>query len=386
MRMDHCFAVPAVRTQQTPRLPIPNNPQCLAHTASTRQQVVLARPRRMWTKTESKAKKDEEEMWGWKKEIGEKEQTQLVHSQWRYTTHHDIRHTLSSRQPSPPLARDSSDATSPASISTPSLPISSLPSSPMQYQPPDPPPPSRPAPCANAQRTPTKTDAARTNADSTQALFVINEKYTFLTPFDVTYKILGSYALGPNVRETLGDKMELYFHDHSFVPLFMQENYLKTQPVKVRNLEGPNAPYTGRDIILGAPADGADIDNDIYIFLQHSFKEMQWGHPNFPQPSDGDLAKLASRAGRRFIVASTMMKFIVGDGYKDLRNWLQLILKLTSKLLAGAEVYKLYDCILSTCADPKRAHLYLSIVTALADPLLLSQILIPVRAVMPRRR
>ncbi|KAG2127202.1 hypothetical protein DEU56DRAFT_820594 [Suillus clintonianus] len=33
--------------------------------------------------------------------------------------------------------------------------------------------------------------------------------------------------------------MELYFHDHSFVPLFIQENYLKTQPVKARNLEGP---------------------------------------------------------------------------------------------------------------------------------------------------
>jgi hypothetical protein len=27
---------------------------------------------------------------------------------------------------------------------------------------------------------------------------------------------------GPNARETLGDKMELYFRDHSFVPLFIQ--------------------------------------------------------------------------------------------------------------------------------------------------------------------
>ncbi|KAG2337142.1 hypothetical protein BDR05DRAFT_952842 [Suillus weaverae] len=50
----------------SPRLPIPNNPQCLAHTASTCQQV-LAWPRRMWTTNESKAKEDEEEMWGWKK-------------------------------------------------------------------------------------------------------------------------------------------------------------------------------------------------------------------------------------------------------------------------------------------------------------------------------
>ena len=50
----------------------------------------------------------------------------------------------------------------------------------------------------------------------------INEKYTILTPFDATNKILGPYMFGPTARETLGDKMELYFHDHSFVPLFIQ--------------------------------------------------------------------------------------------------------------------------------------------------------------------
>jgi len=50
----------------------------------------------------------------------------------------------------------------------------------------------------------------------------VNEKYTILTPFDVTNKVLGPYMFGPTARETLGDKMELYFHDHSFVPLFIQ--------------------------------------------------------------------------------------------------------------------------------------------------------------------
>jgi hypothetical protein len=37
-------------------------------------------------------------------------------------------------------------------------------------------------------------------------------------------------------------------------------------------------------------------------------------------------------------------------------------------------VYKLYDRILSTCAEPTRAYLHLSIVAALADPLPLPQI------------
>jgi len=120
--------------------------------------------------------------------------------------------------------------------------------------------------------------------------------------------------------------------------------------------------------------DGADVDNDICTFLRHSFKELKYRHPDFPQPSEVDLAKLASRAGRRFIVASTMMKFVIDDEDTDPHDRLKLMLELTSKLLAGTEVYKFYDCILSTCADPKRAYLHLSIVAALADPLPISQI------------
>lgn len=49
----------------------------------------------------------------------------------------------------------------------------------------------------------------------------MNEKYAMLTPFNITSKLLGPYTFSATSRETLSDKMELYFHDHSFVPLFM---------------------------------------------------------------------------------------------------------------------------------------------------------------------
>ena len=49
----------------------------------------------------------------------------------------------------------------------------------------------------------------------------MNEKYSVMTPFDITYKMLGPYMFSATSRETLNDKMELYFHDHSFMPLFM---------------------------------------------------------------------------------------------------------------------------------------------------------------------
>ncbi|KAG1786347.1 hypothetical protein EV424DRAFT_1286964, partial [Suillus variegatus] len=54
--------------------------------------------------------------------------------------------------------------------------------------------------------------------------------------------------------------------------------------------------------------DSTDVDKDISTFLQHSFRQLGSRHPDFPQPSTDDLAKLASRAGRHFIMASTMMK------------------------------------------------------------------------------
>jgi hypothetical protein len=109
--------------------------------------------------------------------------------------------------------------------------------------------------------------------------------------------------------------------------------------------------------------------------LQHSFTKLASRHPNFPQPTIDELAQLASRAGTRFIVASTMVKFIIDDEDKDPRDRLQLMLKLTSELLPRTEAYKLYDCILSTCADSKRAYMHLSIVATLTDPLPISQFL-----------
>ncbi|KAJ8591861.1 DNA replication factor C, large subunit [Rhizopogon salebrosus TDB-379] len=109
--------------------------------------------------------------------------------------------------------------------------------------------------------------------DEAKNLAKVNEMYTILTPFDVTHKILGPYMFGPNARETLGDKMELYFRDHSFVPLFIQENYLKTQPVKVRNLEGP--PKILKQLELMDKATSSILDADLVDAMIHG-PEQHW--------------------------------------------------------------------------------------------------------------
>lgn len=51
-----------------------------------------------------------------------------------------------------------------------------------------------------------------------------------MTPFSITEKITGPYAFSRTNKDTLGDKMELYFHDFSFVPLFIQVSRLSASP------------------------------------------------------------------------------------------------------------------------------------------------------------
>lgn len=50
----------------------------------------------------------------------------------------------------------------------------------------------------------------------------VNEKYSIMTPFAATNKMLGPYLFSKTCRETLNEKIEYYFHDPAFMPLFIQ--------------------------------------------------------------------------------------------------------------------------------------------------------------------
>lgn len=56
------------------------------------------------------------------------------------------------------------------------------------------------------------------------------EKHVILKPWDIVSKILGGGMFAPNSSFTLNDKIELYFNDHEFSSLMLQENYLGTNP------------------------------------------------------------------------------------------------------------------------------------------------------------
>lgn len=52
------------------------------------------------------------------------------------------------------------------------------------------------------------------------------EKHIILKPWDMVSKILNGSLFNPASKSTLNDKQELYFNDHEFAPLMLQENYL----------------------------------------------------------------------------------------------------------------------------------------------------------------
>ncbi|KDQ52029.1 hypothetical protein JAAARDRAFT_210788 [Jaapia argillacea MUCL 33604] len=117
-----------------------------------------------------------------------------------------------------------------------------------------------------------KLSSSTMDFDEGKNLVKMNEKYSIMTPFNVTAKLLGPYVFSATSRESLGDKQQYYFHDPSFMPLFIQENYLRAQPAQIRNLDGPPQALKALELLDQAASsisDGDMIDAMIHGPEQH---------------------------------------------------------------------------------------------------------------------
>jgi replication factor C subunit 1 len=99
------------------------------------------------------------------------------------------------------------------------------------------------------------------------------QKHVILKPWDITSKILGGGMFTDNSTSTLNDKIELYFNDHEFSPLMLQENYLGTNPIKANS-------YGGREkqlklLELADNAAQSISDGDLVDRLIHG-SQQQW--------------------------------------------------------------------------------------------------------------
>jgi replication factor C subunit 1 len=100
------------------------------------------------------------------------------------------------------------------------------------------------------------------------------EKHIVLKPWDMVSKILGGGMFNPASKATLNDKQELYFNDHEFAPLMLQENYLGTNPARTNmfNDNKKQKNLAALDLVSKAAdsiSDGDLVDRMIHGSQQH---------------------------------------------------------------------------------------------------------------------
>ena len=74
----------------------------------------------------------------------------------------------------------------------------------------------------------------------------------------------------PNSKSTLNDKIELYFNDHEFAHLMIQENYLKSNPDKARNAGNPKEQNL-KKLELAEKASESISDADLVDAMIHGY-------------------------------------------------------------------------------------------------------------------
>ena len=99
------------------------------------------------------------------------------------------------------------------------------------------------------------------------------EKHVILKPWDIVGKILNAQMFSPSSKSTLNDKIELYFNDHEFSYLMLQENYLKTRPALANNYQGKEQKL--KMLELADNAASSISDGDLVDRMIHG-SQQQW--------------------------------------------------------------------------------------------------------------
>jgi replication factor C subunit 1 len=101
------------------------------------------------------------------------------------------------------------------------------------------------------------------------------EKHIVLKPWDMVGKILNGAMFNAASQSTLNDKQELYFNDHDFAPLMLQENYLGTNPVRSAKYNAePNKKRLANLDLISKAADSIS-DGDMVDRMIHG-SQQQW--------------------------------------------------------------------------------------------------------------
>lgn len=111
------------------------------------------------------------------------------------------------------------------------------------------------------------------NFDQGKAMSKQWEKHVILKPWDIVGKILGGGMFAPNSSFTLNDKIELYFNDHEFSSLMLQENYLGTNPILANQFAGKERNLKLLELVDNAAE--SISDGDLVDRMIHG-SQQQW--------------------------------------------------------------------------------------------------------------
>lgn len=118
-----------------------------------------------------------------------------------------------------------------------------------------------------------KLDEVAMDFDQGKAMSKQWEKHIILKPWDIVGKILGGGMFAPNSSFTLNDKIELYFNDHEFSSLMLQENYLGTSPILANQFSGKERNLKLLELVDNAAE--SISDGDLVDRMIHG-SQQQW--------------------------------------------------------------------------------------------------------------
>ena len=109
--------------------------------------------------------------------------------------------------------------------------------------------------------------------DESKSMHKSWEKHIILKPWDIVSKIMRPQMWHESSKATLNEKTELYFNDHEFSYLMLQENYLKSNPSRVAGHIGKQANL--KYLELADQAASSISDGDLVDRMIHG-SQQQW--------------------------------------------------------------------------------------------------------------
>lgn len=161
-------------------------------------------------------------------------------------------------------------------------------------------------------------------------------KHVILKPWDIVGKILNAQMFSPSSKTTLNDKIELYFNDHEFSYLMLQENYLRTRPTLGSGYQGKEQKL--KLLELADNAASSISDGDLVDRMIHG-TQQQWSlmptHAvfSFVRPASFTYGNMMERPGFTSWLGQNSKQGMIVNGYCPASPLLTLLPQANSRAM-----------------------------------------------------